>query len=603
MTLFNIHATGSAALMAAASLMAAGPATAASLPELPAGAAYGDFAVGTVTGFAVDDRQRFDPWNAAYAGPEYRALLGRIDESGQTRTVVFQLWYPAAPDMSGGRIAGPRSPWPAAGGQRASYFDLYFRDAALAPQIGAAAQVVMPHLVRMRDGRLLAEAGEEGFVEVGRSILEAPLGAWLDAPPAEGRFPLVVLAHGLAGSHGMWASLAEFLASRGYVVAAPTFISDGGLPLPFHDPDSPFANRASPEEIQSAYATILGNIKVVPYFYRLLFGREAAGFAPPEGFDPPSETIVPGGVERATAMMRNLFRQRVADVGLVIHTVRRLGAEAESCRHALEAMGATTAARELCGRLAGRIDGARVGVAGHSLGAMTAQIASNLLPGVAAALGLNNAPPFSWTPQEAFGGGETGDGLPVGSRKPLLLMIGDEDGFVQQVFVGLFQSAVAAAGGDPAAAFPLEAERAAPERMENPQPVALGSWRRAVSDRLFVIVRDTDHFTLSEDFARLFPWPEFQRGALPFAPTPERHRKPVGGAAFGPPPAAPGEPYVELGWGEAGAAGAAYLPHVVRDWYARAWFDLWLKDDDAAREELRGKDPFGGLTSVRRDLR
>ena len=600
MTLF--HATRRAALAGAATgLLAAAPA--AALSELPSGAAYGDFAVGTVTAFAVDNRQRFDPWNAAYAGPEYRALLRRIEETGQTHTVPFQLWYPAEADRSAGRVDGPRSPFPAADGRRADYFDLYFRDAALAPQVGGAVQVVMPHLVRMRGGGLLSEAGGEAFAEVGRSILEAPLGAWLDAPVAEGRFPLVVLAHGLAGSYGMWASLAEFLASRGYIVAAPTFISDGGLPLVFHDPDSAFANAASAEELQNAYATILGEIKVAPYFFRLVFGREAAGFAPPEGFDPPNETLAPGGVERATGMMRNLFRQRVSDVGLVIHTVRQLGAEADRCRHALAATGATTAARELCGLLAGRVDGARVGAAGHSLGAMTAQLASNMVPGVSAALGFNNAPPFSWTPEEAFGPGETDDGLPVGSRKPLLLMVGDEDDFVQGIFVGLFQSAVAAAGGDRAAAFPLAAERAAPERMENPQPVALSSWRRAVSDRVFVIVRDTDHFTVAEDFARLFPWPEFERGSLPFAPTPERHRKATGEAVFGPPAAAPGDPYTQLGWGAAGAAGAVYLPHVVRDWYARAWFDLWLKDDAAAREELRGEDPFGELTSARRDLR
>ena len=67
---------------------------AARLPALPAGAAYGEYAVGVATGFAVDVRQRFDPWNTAYAGPEYRALLRRVEDAGQTRTVVFQLWYP-----------------------------------------------------------------------------------------------------------------------------------------------------------------------------------------------------------------------------------------------------------------------------------------------------------------------------------------------------------------------------------------------------------------------------------------------------------------------------------------------------------------------------
>ena len=86
-----------------------------------------------------------------------------------------------------------------------------------------------------------------------------------------------MLAHGLAGSYGMWASLAEFLASRGYIVAAPTFISDGGLPLVFHDPDSAFANAASAEELQNAYATILGEIKVAPYFFRLVVRARGGG--------------------------------------------------------------------------------------------------------------------------------------------------------------------------------------------------------------------------------------------------------------------------------------------------------------------------------------
>ena len=137
----------------------------------------------------------------------------------------------------------------------------------------------------------------------------------------------------------------------------------------------------------------------------------------------------------------------------------------------------------------------------------------------------------------------------------VLIMIGDEDAFVQRVFAGLFQSAIAAAGGDPAIAFPLAPERAAPERMENPQPVALSAWRRAVSDRMLVIVRDTDHFTIVEDFARMFPWPKFQRGELPFGPHPGAHaqadgragvRAAVGGArralhpsSVGPPPARP----------------------------------------------------------------
>ena len=602
-----------AGLFASLLLAAAVPAPAAAqLSALPTGAAYGDYAVGTATGFAVDNRQRFDPWNTAYAGPEYRALLRRVEAAGQNRTVLFQLWYPAPANTSRGRLAGPRSPFPAASGRRANYRDFFFQESGpLARRIGASAQVVMPQFVRLPGGGTVAGADgavqRETMAEIGRRILDAQRGAWQDARAAEGKFPVVVLAHGLAGSHAMWSSLGEFLASHGYVVAAPTFISDGGLPLVFHDEDSSFAKQASAEEVRRAYDLVLG-IKVVPYFYRLLFGRAGRGFAPPEGFNPPTETLVPGGVERATTMMRNLFRQRVADVGLVLHTVRQLGADEVACRASLVAMGATSAARNLCGVLEGRIDNDRAGVAGHSLGSMTAQLAANHLPGVSTALGFNNTPPFTWSPEEMFGAGEARDNdggegpLPVGSRKPVLIMIGDEDDFVQRVFIDLFRSAVAAAGGDPAAAFPLAPERAAPDRMGNPQPVALSAWRRAVSDRILVIVRDTDHFTVAEDFARMFPWPKFRRGELPFGPSPERTRKPTGAEAFGPPPTEPGEPYTQLGWGTAGQVGEMYLPHVIRDWYAKAWFDWHLREDRSARERLRSPDPFGKLTSVRRDV-
>ena len=598
-------AAGTALVLAVLVLVFGGGAGAAarSLDALPAGAAYGAYAVGAAGGFAVDDGQRFDPWNTAYGRPEYRAMLRRVEAAGQTRTVVFHLWYPATPDTARGRLAGPRSPFPAASGRRANHFDFFFREGGpLSRRIGAAAQGVRPHLVHLREGGTLAEAGGAAFADIGARILNMPRGAWQDAWPAEGRFPVVVLAHGLGGNHGMWSTLGEFLASHGYVVAAPTFVSDGGLPLVFHDPESPFAKQASAEELRRTYDLLLGEFKVLPYFYRLLFGREGREFGPP------SQTL-DGGVERVATMMRNLFRQRVSDVALLLRTVRLLGAEEGVCRTSLSAMGAVSAARDLCGLLAGRIDGARVGVAGHSLGAMTAQLAANHLPGVAAAMGLNNAPPFTWEPEEMHGAGAApddggGDGpLPVGSRKPLLLMIGDEDAFVQRVFVGLFQSALAAAGGDPAAAFPLAAERAAPERLENPQPVALSAWRRAVSDRLLVIVRDTDHSTVAEDFARLFPWPAFRRGDLPFAQTPARTRKPTGARAYGPPSAEPGEPYTQLGWAAAGADGAVYLPHVIRDWYAKTWFDWHLKGDAGSRERLRVEDPFGAMTSVRRDIR
>lgn len=500
----------------------------APLAALPEGTAYGDYAVGTVTGFAVDNRQRFDPWNTAYASPQYREMLRRVEASGQRRTVIFQLWYPAAADAAQGRPAGPRSAYPAAG-------------------------------------------------------------SGMDAAPAEGRFPVIVLSHGLGGVHSMWGALAEFLVSHGYIVAAPSFISDSSRPMVFQDEDSPFAAQSTPQEVQQANSLLTGEFKVIPSFYRLMFGGD------------PEAPLIPGGIERTTTMMRNLFRQRVADVGLVLHTVRLLGEEAAVCRAALESMGATSAARNLCGLLAGRVSGQPAGLAGHSLGSMTSQLGVNHLPGVGAALGFNNGVPFTWAPEEMYGAGETADGLPVGSRRPVLQLIGDEDAFVQGVFINLFQTAVSEAGGDPAAAFPLEAERAWPDRADNPQPVALSGWQRSVGDRSLVIVRDVNHDLLVREFDRNSAWLNYQRGDASQRTGWRSVRKPTGAEAFWPQPPR-GEEYALLDWAELGDGSVVYLPHLIRDWYARAWFDWYLKGDAAARQRLQSPDPFGALTHARTEV-
>ena len=61
--------------------------------------------------------------------------------------------------------------------------------------------------------------------------------------------------------------------------------------------------------------------------------------------------------------------------------------------------------------------------------------------------------------------------------------------------------------------------------------------------------------------------------------------------------------YDELGWTVYDDGQQAYLPHVVRDWYALAWFDWHLKGDDAARARLAAAAPFGERTHVRKELR
>ena len=578
------------------------------LDAFPPTAAYGDYAVGTATTFAVDNRQRFDPWNTAYASARYRELLRRIEAAGQTRTVVFQLWYPAVPDTDAGRLDGPRSPYPAVDGQRAARGDFFlgYETAAVAAAGGLLNPLPIDDAAggSVSLGTAPSVLPAADLADLARRAMAQPLNAWRNATPApstgnggdngNGKFPVIVLAHGLGGHHSMWGNYAEFLVSHGYIVAAPTFISDGSLPMVFHDPASPFANAVTPAEVQDAYRILSGEGKVIPQFYRFMFG--------PGGFDRSRAQAVPGGVERVTTMMRNLFRQRVSDVGLVLHTVRLLGADAADCRTALTAMGAVTAAADLCGRLAGRVDAGRAGLSGHSLGGMTAQLGANHLPGVDAALSISNVPPFTWTPEEMYGAGETADGLPVGSRQPTLIMIGDEDDFVQSIFVTLFQATLAAAGGDPTLVFPLAAERALPDRLENPQPVDLANYQRATGDRILAIVRDTDHDILVADYARNNPRRVDQQGDISAARSPVRRRKVTGDAALELSPPS-GESYYQLDWVETGDGVPVYLPHLIRDWYARAWFDWYLKDDEEARRRLQSDDPFGELTYTLREVR
>ena len=59
----------------------------------------------------------------------------------------------------------------------------------------------------------------------------------------------------------------------------------------------------------------------------------------------------------------------------------------------------------------------------------------------------------------------------------------------------------------------------------------------------------------------------------------------------------------QLGWTVYEDGQEAYLPDVVRDWYAVAWFDWHLKGEDAARACLVADDPFGERTHVRKELR
>ena len=223
------------------------------------------------------------PWNTAYASDAYRDVLRKVEASGQPRTVIFHLWYPAEADRSGDRLAGPRSPWPAVSGERAKMEDFFFNDEQFAlPVLRSSVLFPATHeRLHFKGGGTLAElsggAGQEAFETIGKHYFAAPRGAYLDAPPASapprrwGDFPSSSCPTGSsAATTACGAISARFLASHGYVVAAPSFISDSGVPLVFHDPDSVFARAVPAGEVREAYELIMGEQKVIPNFFRFM---------------------------------------------------------------------------------------------------------------------------------------------------------------------------------------------------------------------------------------------------------------------------------------------------------------------------------------------
>ena len=325
---------------------------AASMPSLPSDAAYGQYAVGVATGFAVDALAHLDPWNGFYGSAEYQTLLRRIDASGQRRTVLFQLWYPAPPSPESQWRERQRSPLPAASGRRANYHDFFFPRSAhcRAPHHRRHGRrrdhPSAPRRRVWRDvrGRPASRAFQHRRADPGDAARRLA-GRYRGRRPV----PVILVAHGLGGNHAMWGTFAEFLASHGYIVAAATFVSDGTLPLVFHDEDAAFRNGREWTEVAAAHEQLSNEAKVA-VFPPLLFDGET---------DPAKRKALPGGVERATTMMRNLFRQRLGDVALMLRTVLSMGMDEPACRTALASMGATSAARPtsnsyLCDLLNGR---------------------------------------------------------------------------------------------------------------------------------------------------------------------------------------------------------------------------------------------------------
>ena len=330
-----------------------------------------------------------------------------------------------------------------------------------------------------------------------------PWQAYKDAPLAEGRFPVVIMVHGLSGSVHTWANAAEYITSQGYIVVTVALTSDS-MASPFaEDPASPLAPLSGEEksEIYRLRASETGG-RVFSNFFKFLFNadltiRDETDFPDLSRL----KAAEPDGAHKATQMMSDLFQQRVADVARVIAELKYLNENEADCKAALANAGY---GKPLCGRFTGRIDIDKIGVMGHSLGSMTAQAAGAFYEDVDVVVGFNNGMPRMWEPWGGFPGTPEPDGPPPGVGKPFLNVIGSDDDFVHMVFRQLHWQWFENAGGDPKKVWPLEAEQLWPSA-DNPQPVALSAYQRATAEKMFVVFRDENHGLGHGRYRRTFP--------------------------------------------------------------------------------------------------
>ena len=531
----------------------------------------GEYPTGVRRVWFHDPERPFDGWNAQHASDGYKRTLAEINAAGERQIVGALMWYPA---RDGGAA------------RRASFEDLS-GGAPFGASYGFSTQYWISNLAGG------SGANRAALVDAAKARLSDSL---LNAPPAEGKFPVVIAAHGLGGTALQWSTFAEYLASRGYVVVAPGFAADSSAPSVFDSPDSQFARNAGAGAVNSAYRTIVGEGKVISGFYKYFFERDG-------GFGAGGLRAVPGGGDKVGEMMAGFFVQRLGDIEAIIQGLDSLNKGADGCAADYAARGQPNHGAAICGAFAGALDmDAGLGVMGHSLGSVTAQFAVAQNDRVAAAVGYNTAAPRYWEPPGIFGDGLAQDGQPAGNPNPVMQIHGSEDAFVQSVFRGLMWNTLSAAGGNPEDIWVLAAEREVPTD-ENPQPISRNAYARAIGDKAIILVKDLDHDSLTSDF------PTLASRQNPLIADGESHwidgtwtdrRKAVGEDVFD--SAFRGDPFQPIGWRTSGGE-ELYMPTFVRNYYTRNWFDYYLKgDQEAGIRATRNPIADTGLLDVRTEM-
>ena len=541
-------------------------------PTLP-----GPYAVGAASAFVRDPSRPFDPWGARYKNTGVQAVIGEVRAAGDPQIVPIEIHYPveAAPGAVVSLAVQPARVAPAAdpGAVRATNLDYFHGDRALYDAVFSARLAGL--------GKL-----EEVEAEDRRSFLNAAV--------AEGPFPVVVLSHGLGGSGRQWTATAEHLASHGYVVVSPSYVSDSSIPLVFHDPNSAYAAGLGGARAAAAAEARFGADQPV---FRNFFELGWGGPPPfgPGGLDPSTLTAIDGGAAAAAVMMGELFRQRVDDIAAVLDYLDALSAPAAECEARLGPGGGAGGGggdrAPRCGAFEGAIDTGRVGMMGHSLGSITSQVASVQIGAVRAVVGLNNGLPSTWEPGDGFPDASGDPDRPDGVAKPIAFLSGAEDDFLDFVFGTIWTDAWTASGGDLDEMFPLPAEQAIPTA-DNPLPIVASSYARATGPKINVMVTDLNHDQLTDSVGFDTPY------SLTVGSTRRATRFPKGDERSD--PSFRGEAFELLGW-EADAEGnLQYLPHQIRNHYAVAMFNTYVKGDPAYAPWLE-TDRFDAYATTARE--
>ncbi|MBW3555260.1 MAG: dienelactone hydrolase family protein [Gemmatimonadetes bacterium] len=155
--------------------------------------------------FAVGFHVAYDRDHSRPEWPE-RTLDGSPETRPIARHIQIARWYPAGPE--GGTAV-----------TLADYIQLRRRTFVAADWMEEGPPTATQRQEALRDWAtwgIMEGIPEDAWPPLLRTVMRARL----DAPPAEGRYPLVVLAQGAGGSPTDMALTGEYLASHGYVVVS-----------------------------------------------------------------------------------------------------------------------------------------------------------------------------------------------------------------------------------------------------------------------------------------------------------------------------------------------------------------------------------------------